>query len=189
MNKKIISVGGGAANILAYIGKELGETNNLDLVAINTGQLFKGSKNFKPIRIGQKVAPNGTRRNSELGKEAFYGSFEIFDKLLKGVDQLVLISCFGGGTGSGVVPELVKLLNKSDIQFKSVICMPFNFEKKSVEIADEALREIENNDSSLTVFNLENIFKEMPRENSLKDLFDSVNRCILKIIKSEIKSQ
>ena len=186
MNKKIISIGGGGKNILTYLEKNLKRAIDFDFFAINTHkQNDAGLNTILNIHIENAQTKNGTRRNPELGEQIFIANAEMLNNLLKNTDSVILITCLGGGTGSGIIPKFLELITEENIQTNVIVCMPFKFESYT-KIANKALKKIRSDDYSLYVLNLEDLYSKRNKNLSLADAFKLVSHNILNIVENDL---
>ncbi len=148
---KILGIGGAGSNIVSKLEKY---TNNLELCILDTNfkSLSKHSLKNK-ILIGENKI--GTGSKVDVGIKAFYESTDKIKPLLEDADLVFLIAGFGGGTGTGVLPEVAKMLKNMGILTISVITKPFDFEGKVRKIiAEEGLKNLKNiADTYLTIDN------------------------------------
>lgn len=85
------------------------------------------------LAIGEKICKGlGTSASIETAEKAFYESeknIDIFLKLLlEEIDLVILITSFGGGNGTGIVPLLSHKIKNMNIKNISIIGKPFEFE-------------------------------------------------------------
>ena len=184
MKNKIISVGGGASNILSGISKQIKAIDFCDLIDINTDSRFlRDPKVIRFVKIGDQSVDNGTRGDSEKGRQALEFSYEVSNRLIKSTDHVIVISCFGGGTGSGVTPEIVKLLKQYNISVDVIVCMPLTIERPNQSTARDALHNLKNEIDPWRIIDIEKIAQKNSYKISLKDLFELVDEKVFELIK------
>lgn len=111
------------------INKQIYNNKDIYIPVINR----KITRQIEYLAIGEKIC-NGlsTFASIEIAEKAFYESeknIDIFLKiLLEDIDLVILISSFGGGNGTGLVPLLSNKIKNMNIKNSSIIGKPFEFE-------------------------------------------------------------
>ncbi|EDP74295.1 cell division protein FtsZ [Hydrogenivirga sp. 128-5-R1-1] len=177
---KIIGIGGAGSNIVSKMGNFI---NHVELYILDTNQKSLSKHSLKnKILIGKSGI--GTGSKSDIGKRAFNESVENIKSLFKDTDLIFLIAGFGGGTGTGVLPEIAKVLKEMGILTLSVITKPFNFEGKIRErIANEGLNNLKNTSDSYLIIDNNKISKLAKSNLTFLEAFSLVDEFISKIIK------
>jgi cell division protein FtsZ len=186
---KIIGIGGGGSSIVSDISSKL---KRVSFVAANTDKraLMSVSKKTKTFHFGEKVTGGfGTGMNFESGKAAASGEKEKIKKILEGQDMCILVSCLGGGTGSGAVPVFAKIAKEMGVITYGIFTLPFNFEGlKKLEIATEALKESKSFFNAITVLPNENIFKIIDKKTPLKEALSIINKRLSESLEGVIET-
>jgi cell division protein FtsZ len=121
---KIIGVGGAGINILNNL--KLISKNKIEFWAINTdSKSLVRSKIINRIQLSNDG--NGAGGNSVVARFVTEKSRELVE-VIKGVDAIILLAGFGGGTGSGATPVIAKLSKSFGAQVFVVATMPFEHE-------------------------------------------------------------
>ena len=123
-----IGVGGAGGNIASTLAEE--KIFAKDLFVINTDkQALDRNTIQNKILIGeQTVQGRGSGASPELGSQAFEESKQRIIELISANKYYVVFGGLGGGTGSGVIPELAKLLNDQGKNCVVIVSLPFSFE-------------------------------------------------------------
>jgi cell division protein FtsZ len=164
-NIKCVGVGGGGGNAINHM-MEAG-IDCVDFIAINTdAQALRSNKAPYLVQVGQKTTKGlGVGGDPQRGKIAAEESVEHLRIIVADTDLLFITVGMGGGTGTGVAPELAKIAKKTygdDILVVGVVTRPFKFEGfVRAKRADEGIKEMQKYaDSMIIVTNdklLENV--------------------------------
>lgn len=112
----------------------------------------------------------------DIGRKAAIESMEVMSNYLKGYDLIFCIGGLGGGTATGVLPELAKYLQTEEVITIFATTTPFDFEgKKKQRYANDAMNEIvEFGDSSLIISN-QKMLELIPKSSTLLSAFNCAN--------------
>ena len=106
---------------------------NINLLIIDTNKKSLEKHNIKnKLQIGKTGLGAGSK--PEIGKKALQESKEKVRRYLEGYDLIFLVAGFGGGTGTGVLPEIAKLLKEAGILTISVIAKPFDSSQLALQL-------------------------------------------------------
>ena len=176
-----IGVGCGGINIVNYLYKTLSHKYSFAICDMDK-KVLELSHIPNKIQIGS----SGLGSSNNLFKareEAEKENGKIQELIDREKDIIFLISCFGGGSGTGITPILAreaKQLNKKIIAF---IIKPFNFEGELKKIISEGeIKYLNKETDTIFYFENENIIKEFGEMG----LFESLQK-VNEIIKDEIK--
>ena len=156
---KIIGVGSGAANILSHnvIFSWLDEAER---IAIDTSNAISENPNNDAITrllIGEALCKGlGGDAKPEIGEKATRMDEAKIAELLADADQVFVVACMGGGTGTGGAHVVASIAKEIGAWVIGVVTMPFDYEgpkrKKNAQIGVgklsehvDALMVIENN--------------------------------------------
>lgn len=183
---KVVGVGGGGGKIISRI---YNKNKSIDYVAINTDlQDLKQCKADKLLQIGKQTTKGmGAGMQILLGEKSALENIQDVLSATLPSQVIILVSCFGGGTGSGATPLIAKKIKERDknVLLLSIITLPFSFEgsfKRSI-----ALRSLERlKDFSDAIFVLENdnITKNLEKQATIKESFAFCDDFISKIVNS-----
>ena len=199
-NILLIGVGGGGVNIINYLSANY---NDFKFLSVNSDeQALNLSKTEKILlcnnppafnlllqikKLLNKTAHLGCGGNMEQAKYYALTCEKIIKKQINKADKIVLVSCFGGGTGTGATPIIAKYARDLGIQVEAIIIYPFRFEgTKRIQRAKDGLVELKKYTNCIFELYNENLF-EMGKENSLIKEFGIVNEKIGKIIIENLK--
>jgi len=114
---------------------------------------------------GGRLAGNGTGGSYTLGQQAFCDDVSLFEKHLAGVRTVVILTCLGGGTGSGATPEIARRLNAKGIATLCFATRPFSFESQArQDVASRMLPSIDENVDALVEVRLDDLSDETGAE-------------------------
>lgn len=182
----VIGVGGAGGNILNAIMKE--NISGISFLALNTDvqALDHVCGNEKIILGEQLTCGMGTGSNPEIGKMAFEESLELVLQRLEGVDIAFIVGGLGGGTGSGAMPMLAKILQERMILSIALVTKPFFFEgSRRMQVAQNALIKLEEYIDTLLIIPNQKLFEDANMQNiSLSDAFSKINVVIVDCIRA-----
>ncbi len=181
---KIIGIGGCGSNIVSKMSYKI---KDVDLLIIDTNEnsLKKHSVENK-IQIG-KIGI-GTGSKPEAGKKAFQENVNGIKEHLKEYDLIFIVAGFGGGTGTGILPEIAKLLKEMGLLTISVITKPFEFEGiVRKRTAEQGLKELKNNADSYLVIDNSKLSKIAKNKLIFLKAFNLVDEFVYKVIKEIIE--
>ena len=182
---KLIAVGGGAASIVSEMARSLNKVNYL-LADTDQRSFRKQNKRLvKPFEFGkEKTYGWGTGMNPAVAREAIVKEKEKIKKAIEGYDFVILLSCLGGGVGSGVSPVFAEIIKESKILSLGIFTLPFSFEgKKKAKIADESLKELRELLSSVIVLPNEKIINYADKKEPLKKSLSLMNKFLIDYLK------
>jgi len=127
----VLGIGGAGGNIINYIDNKL-DNNKFDLAYIDTDKvLLETSKAHRTLQIGKNTCAGlGCGGQVSVGEFAAEESEEDIKNFLKDVKQLIIISGFGSGCGTGASPVIVEYAEKMGINTSCILTVPFYFEGK-----------------------------------------------------------
>ncbi|MBU2578514.1 cell division FtsZ family protein [Patescibacteria group bacterium] len=177
---KVIGIGGGGNSIVSEMAKNI---KGLDFLVADTDQrsfqrLPSGVKIFE---FGQEITKGwGTGMNLEIGEKAALAAKEKIKKIFQNTDLIILISCLGGGIGSGALPVFTKILNDEKKLGLGIFVLPFNFEgEKKAQMAQSALNNLKENLSGMIVLCNEEILKYSEKKVPLKKSLALMNQALI----------
>ena len=174
---RVIGVGGGGGSIVSEIARNL---KKVDFVVANTDSkaLKEASKYTKVLQFGQKITGGlGCGMDARIGQKAAKDDKAKIAKLFQGVDLCILVSCLGGGTGSGAAPEFARIGREAGVMVFGIFTLPFKFEGgKKYYLAKNSLEKLMPNLNTVSIIPNENIFKIIDKKTPLKEAFSKINR-------------
>jgi cell division protein FtsZ len=187
---KILGVGGAGCNAVENLLKE--NFIDVEYFVLNTDNqaLFKNKVQHK-IQLGTKtIAGIGTGANPEIGKMAAEEDIEALISLIDDANIVFLVGGLGGGTGSGALPVIAKILQEKQILSIALVTKPFIFEgTKRMNIAQQALEKLEQLVDTLLVIPNQKLFEaDSEKQIPLIDAFGMVNDLICTCIKTVVET-
>lgn len=183
---KVIGIGGGGGSIVSEISRSLEKASFV--VADTDLRSIKKKSGIKYFLFGQEITHGlGTGANPELGKQAATSEQEKIEKIFKDQDIVILISCLGGGLGSGATEVFAKIASSCGAITLGIFTLPFKFEgKNKYKSAVKSLKELrEILNVSITIPN-ERIFKVIDQNTPITQAFSVVNRNLIESLESLI---
>jgi len=185
---KVIGIGGGGGSIVSEIASKL---DGIQTIAANTDlqALNSLSKKCKKFHFGADfTAGLGTGMNFEVGRLSAEKEKAKIEKLLKGADLCILVSCLGGGTGSGAVSVFAETSKKLKNLTLGIFTLPFKFEgKEKSVIAKKALELTRPMLDGFAVIPNERIFKIINPKTPIKRAFSFINKTLAEDLKGLIE--
>ena len=176
---KVIGIGGGGGSIVNELA---GKVKNIDFVVANTDlqALKRYNPKTKKFAFGQEITKGlGAGMNINVGKIAAEKEEERIKKTLKGVDLCILVSCLGGGAGSGASPIFAKYAKEMTGIVFGIFTLPFKFEgQKRAKIAQDALKTMMPSLNAISVIPNDKIFRLVAPETSLKKSLSIINKSL-----------
>lgn len=174
---RVISVGGGGGSVIAEIAPQI---KKVDFVAANTDvkSLKAIKRKVRTFQFGQALTGGlGCGMDPKIGKNAALDAEQKIANLFKNVDLAILVSCLGGGTGSGAAPEFAKIARDLGAMTFGIFTLPFKFEGiKRAQIAKASLEKLKPSLNAFSVIPNENIFKIINKDTPIVEAFSAVNK-------------
>ncbi|MCD8512105.1 MAG: cell division protein FtsZ [Nitrincola sp.] len=173
---KVIGVGGGGGNAVEHMLTT--DVEGVEFICANTdAQALAKSATRTALHIGGGLTKGlGAGANPEVGRLAAQEDRERIAEALKGADMVFITAGMGGGTGTGAAPIVAEVAKEMGILTVAVVTKPFAFEgKKRQKIADEGIRELQENVDSLIIIPNEKLLPVLGRNTSLIDAFKAAN--------------
>jgi len=176
---RIIGIGGGGGSIVSEVSSSLKKVRfavaNTDASALES--VGKGKK-IKSLQFGKEITEGlGTGMDPEVGRQAALEAEDEIEELVKGQDINILVSCLGGGTGSGALPIFAEKSKKAGALTYGIFTLPFEFEgQKKMSISKQALKKASPHLNAVSVLPNENIFKIVDRTTPLKKALSEMNK-------------
>lgn len=176
--KNTLVVGfGGAGN---YIAEYVQGLLFCDALAINTdASALRESDFVSKLLIGPRVCKGESARVPQLGLLAAEESILELEQAMAIYETVVLVAGFGGGTGTGAVPVVVRLARSLGKNVIVAATLPFSFEDTRREVALDALSDLQSEGVEVLVSDNQALLEDDASNSSpLPDLFE---RSALKI--------
>lgn len=175
---KVIGIGGGGGSIVSEISTDLKKVSflvaNTDASALDS----LGKKRLKRMQFGKKLTEGlGTGMDPKVGRGAALEAEEEIEKAVAGQDINILVSCLGGGTGSGALPVFAEKSRKANALTYGIFTLPFEFEgQRKMAITKKALKKASPYLNAVSILPNENIFKIVDRTTPLKKALSEMNK-------------
>lgn len=176
---RVIGIGGGGGTIVSEIAAKMPKASFV--VANTDSQALKNiNRKASIFNFGQSLTHGlGTGMNVELGKEAALLEKDKIKKLVEGYDLCILVSCLGGGTGSGATPVFAKISKALGNLTYGIFTLPLKFEgERKMDIARESLKQVKNYLNAITIIPNEKVFQVIDKNTPLKQAFSVINKSL-----------
>lgn len=173
---KVIGVGGGGGNAVRHMINH--QVEGVEFICANTdAQALKDISGATVFQLGTNITKGlGAGANPEIGREAAMEDRDRIADVLEGADMVFITAGMGGGTGTGGTPIVASVARDLGILTVAVVTRPFIFEgKKRLAIAEQGLRELEENVDSLITVPNDKLLAVLGREVSLVNAFAAAN--------------
>lgn len=124
----ILGVGDGGIRVVEAMQGDVGD--DVIWAAINTDP-DRLKQTSVPVRlhIGSRIeGKNGTGGQPSVARLAAEDDLEMIRGLMTDCDALILVTCLGGGTGTGAAPVVLAAARASGLFAMAIVTMPFAFE-------------------------------------------------------------
>lgn len=176
---RIIGVGKAGCSVVGCIVERW--ANRLSTVAVHTHEKILAAS-MAPVRlqIGAVVTRGmGAGGDPEIGKRAAEDDAELLRNTLVDTDIAFLVAGLGGGTGTGVLPAMVKMAREAGVLTLCFVTTPFEFEGDSRKArAERGLDELIGLADITVVIPNQQIFEATGGNASLKDAFSHADQAL-----------
>ncbi len=123
----VVAIGGGGCHALSAAQFD---DPAVTAVAVSTDKdTLTGAVAETHLQLGLKdLAGFGTGGDPDLGRLAATHDIEMIRGLFTDADVVIVLTCLGGGTGTGVAPVLLNAARESGAVTCSLVTLPFAFE-------------------------------------------------------------
>ena len=188
MRIKIVGVGGAGLQILHEL--ESGLEAAIEKVGVDSDwqELEKYVLNRKVWLGADLLRGLDAGGDQSVAERAAYQTEEELKAKLVDTDLIFAVAGLGGGTGSGVLPLLVKWAKQQGSKVIIVASLPFMFEgERRTLIANNALQQLKEENDSLFVFSCDYLAKQGWQEgekasDKLKRVHSAMANCIWGLI-------
>ena len=184
----VLGIGGGGGTIVSEIALKMPRASfvvaNTDVQALNTV-----SRKASRFAFGQSLTHGlGTGMNAETGEQSALNERERIKNLLRGYDLCIMVSCLGGGTGSGSAPVFARIAKNLGVLTYGIFTLPFKFEgEKKMEIAKDSLKKVKGYLNILSVIPNERVFQIIDKSTPLRQALSVINSNLAEGLKSLIE--
>lgn len=182
----ILGIGGAGGNMLQSVSES--GIMHVELVALNTDiQALETLQIENKIVLGESLTSGmGTGANPDVGKVAVEENIDQILEIIADSDIVFLLAGLGGGTGSGALPVLARILQEKQILSVALVTRPFFFEGgRRMQVAQTALQKIEEIVDTLIVIPNQKLFESENSENiSLVAAFNRINSVVVDCVKA-----
>lgn len=193
----VIGIGGGGGSIVGEIAKsisrkKLAHANRIKFVVANVDEqaIKMAPKQAGIFYFGEKITYGlGCGMNVAIGEESALQKKKEIEKLLKKCDFWILVTCLGGGTGSGAGPVFAEVSKNLGILTLGICTLPFRFEgKERVSIAKASLEKIKANLNAFVVIPNQRIFRIIEPKTSIQKSLSAMNNVLVKTLEGLIET-
>ena len=176
--------GGNAINTMVESGIQ-----DVNFIAVNTdAQALMGSKAFCRLQVGEKLTKGlGVGGDPQKGREAALESCESLKLLVDDTDLLFITAGMGGGTGTGVAPEIARVAKETygdNILVVGVVTRPFKWEGFPKEqIAQKGLEKLREYADCVIVVPNDKISENISNDTSTDEAYKLADQVLLQAVK------
>ncbi len=184
---KCVGVGGGGGNAINRMVSS--GIKDVTFVAVNTdAQDLMRNRALCRMQVGEKLTKGlGVGGDPKKGKEAALESSEALKLLVRDTDLLFITAGMGGGTGTGVAPEIARIAKEDygeNILVIGVVTRPFKNEGRvKSQIAYDGLKHLREYADCVIVVPNDKICENIDKETSMNDAFKLADEVLLQAVK------
>lgn len=181
---KVIGIGSGGQDAVDYLYLN-NKCKNIDFIVINSDErILKEAKTSNKYLLSEGNYSNenestGCGGNPKIGKQNALIHINQILKLTQNSDIIFLISCFGGGCGTGATPVIAEKLKIAGIKTIAIITKPFKWEgqKRTIQ-AENGIENLQQFVDKTVVIENQTLCKSVPDDTTTKAAFNYVNQKI-----------
>ena len=184
---KCVGVGGGGGNAVNHM--MAAGVEDVDFIAINTdAQDLRRNKAPYLVQVGERTTKGlGVGGDPIRGKRAAEESLDQLRLIVADTDLLFITAGMGGGTGTGVAPELARVAKETygdNILVIGVVTRPFGFEGFiRADQADKGIKELQKYVDSMVIVSNDRLFENIDAKTTTKTAFKMVDEILLQAVK------
>jgi cell division protein FtsZ len=186
-NIYVVGVGGSGGNSLDRMNHT--GIEGAIMIAMNTdAQALLKIRADKKMLIGKKTTRGlGAGSNPEVGRAAAEESKEEIKTVLKDADMVFVTCGLGGGTGTGAIAEVAKVVKEKKALCIGVVTLPFAVEgKQRIENALSGLERLKKEVDTLIIIPNDKILEIAP-DLPLQIAFQEVDKILTQSVKGIIE--
>lgn len=182
---KVIGIGGGGCNIVNHMAEHGFNLSSLAVCDMDA-DVLKRAKVKEKLQLGS--CGLGAGNNPDTARQEAMEQIKDISIMLLDIRTLFVVSCLGGGTGSGVTPIIAREAYNKGISTFAMVTLPFEFEgEQKFRQALLGMHQMEHYTDG--VFSLNNQFLKRTGQDKLMDcVFEDASSLIQGVIQSLIKS-
>ena len=186
----IAGIGSGAQNVIDYLSLN-NQSKNINFAVINSDENILNlakTKNKLLIHGKEKTFYGlGCGGNVATGKQYTEFCINKIENLFNDTDVTVLISCFGGGCGTGATPVIAQILKNKGIKTIAIVTKPFDYEgEPRKNQAAFGIEKIKNFVDKLILTDNQDLINILPSDITLKEGWNYANKKIAELLEKEI---
>lgn len=191
---KVIGIGSGGQDAVDYLYLN-NKCKNIDFIVINSDEkILKEAKTSNKYLLSGENYSNenestGCGGNPKIGKQNALIHINQILKLTQNSDIIFLISCFGGGCGTGATSVIAENLKIAGIKTVAIITKPFKWEgqKRTIQ-AENRIENLQQFVDKTVVIENQTLCKSVPEDTTTKSAFNYINQKIAKNLYKEISN-
>ncbi len=202
---KIIGVGGGGCNAVEGIRRAIsnfhhneherlmqegGKISQEDIIRLPEDSFIVANTDVQNLRKCQskikiQLGENGRGAGADpaLGKKAAEFSADKIREAISDANLVIIVSAFGGGTGTGAAPIIAKTIKECEQKpiVLGIVTLPFMFEgQNKIKIAKTGIKEFSQNADVTVVISNQLLFRVAHETLGIQDAFGIVdNTCAM----------
>jgi cell division protein FtsZ len=168
----VFGVGGAGGNAVNNMIEA--ELQGVEFVAANTdAQALTKSRAPRQIQLGAGLTQGlGAGAQPDIGAQAAEEALPALMEHLDGAHMCFITAGMGGGTGTGAAPVIARAAREAGVLTVGVVTKPFQFEgKRRMFIADEGVKQLQQNVDTLIVIPNQNLFRVANEKTTFADAF------------------
>ena len=169
---KVVGIGGGGCNAIQRM-IELG-MSDVEFIAANTDhQALELNSADTIVQLGPDLTRGlGAGGDPRIGEAAAEESAEDIYNALNGADMIFLTAGMGGGTGTGAIPVVARIVRQTGAVCMAIVTTPFSFEMgKRQQNARSGLNNLNLHTNTLITIPNDRLLKVAPRHLPMETAF------------------
>jgi len=181
----VIGVGGGGVNAARHLAAHW--PDGPDVLCINTdAQSLSGLAGAQVLPIGARLTEGwGAGGDVAVGRLAAEEDRDRIRDALDGVNMAILLTCLGGGTGTGAAPVVAEIAREQGAVILAFATLPFTFEgEKRSQVAEDGLHLLAATCDVVVRLPNEYLLQTSPEDRGLAEAFSASDEAVYSCVRS-----
>ncbi|MBP7831304.1 MAG: cell division FtsZ family protein [Kiritimatiellae bacterium] len=169
----VMGLGGGGCQSVARMASAWATGPEVWLVNTDQQALSACGMPERRLQVGRSLTRGvGTGGDPNLGRLAVEEDADLIREVLVGVEVLLLVVTFGGGTGTGAAPAIARIAREAGVTTIGLVTLPFEFEGlRRRQLAAEGLEALRLQADMVVTLPNQHLLGLADDQESLRDAF------------------
>ncbi|GAB4250259.1 MAG: hypothetical protein OHK005_17220 [Candidatus Methylacidiphilales bacterium] len=175
----LVGLGGAGVNILDQLALHF--QRSIRLLALDTcRQVIAGSVVTDKFLLGANTCRGlGCGGDPSYAASLLPADLPALDTRLAGVEEVILVVGLGGGTGSGMAPDLLSHLRARGLRTVTLAVSPFSFEAtRRLDTARHTVNGLRENADAVLVLSNDRLTRHLGLDHAVHETFRLMNRVV-----------